>query len=285
MKRQDFRHLERLRVRWAEVDLQKIVFNGHYLMYADTAVAGYWRALAMPYHETMQTLQGDLYVRKATLEYAGSARYDEQLDVGIRCARVGTTSMVFSTAVYRGDTVLVHGELVYVFADPATMTSQPVPDSLRAVFTAFEAGENMVVVQLQPWSEAAAAARTLRAQVLVQEQGLPAELVADPDDEQALHAVARNRFGLVVGTGRALLGGDGQVQIGRMAVLASVRGAGVGRQLLQALSAAAKAQGCTSVLLHAATAAEGFYARQGYSRVGDAFEQAGVRHQAMRRTL
>ena len=43
----DFRFLERLRVRWAEIDAQQIVFNGHYLMYFDTAVAGYWRALAL----------------------------------------------------------------------------------------------------------------------------------------------------------------------------------------------------------------------------------------------
>ena len=49
MKSSDFRFLERLRVRWAEIDAQKIVFNSHYLMYFDTAVAGYWRALAMPY--------------------------------------------------------------------------------------------------------------------------------------------------------------------------------------------------------------------------------------------
>jgi acyl-CoA thioesterase FadM len=37
--RSDFRFLHRLRVRWAEVDLQKIVFNPHYLMYLDTALA------------------------------------------------------------------------------------------------------------------------------------------------------------------------------------------------------------------------------------------------------
>ena len=73
MKRTDFRFLERLRVRWAEVDLQQIVFNGHYLMYFDTAVAGYWRALAMPYASTMHYLGGDLFVRKSTLEYEGSA--------------------------------------------------------------------------------------------------------------------------------------------------------------------------------------------------------------------
>ncbi len=53
MKRSDFRFLDRLRVRWAEIDAQQIVFNGHYLAYFDTAMAGYWRSLAMPYHQTM----------------------------------------------------------------------------------------------------------------------------------------------------------------------------------------------------------------------------------------
>jgi YbgC/YbaW family acyl-CoA thioester hydrolase len=47
--RSDFRCFHRLRVRWAEVDMQKIVFNGHYLMYIDTAMSDYWRALALPY--------------------------------------------------------------------------------------------------------------------------------------------------------------------------------------------------------------------------------------------
>ena len=84
--RSEFRYFDRLRVRWVEVDMQKIVFNGHYLMYFDTAVAGYWRALALPYHETMEMLQGDLYVRRATVEYEGSARYDDQLQVGLRRA-------------------------------------------------------------------------------------------------------------------------------------------------------------------------------------------------------
>ena len=47
MKRADYRFADPLRVRWAEVDLQKIVFNGHYVMYFDTAVAGWWRAMAL----------------------------------------------------------------------------------------------------------------------------------------------------------------------------------------------------------------------------------------------
>ena len=49
MSRAEFRCVSRLRVRWAEVDMQKVVFNGHYLTYIDTAVAEYWRAIGLPY--------------------------------------------------------------------------------------------------------------------------------------------------------------------------------------------------------------------------------------------
>src|SRR6187551_338322 len=118
-KREDFRFFHQLRVRWAEVDMQKIVFNAHYLMYFDTAVADYWRALAMPYEEAMHLLQGDLYVKKATLEF--------------------NSSMQFLGAIFRGEELLITCELVYVFADPATQTSRPVPAPLRAVLTGFEA--------------------------------------------------------------------------------------------------------------------------------------------------
>ncbi|MFY8116511.1 MAG: acyl-CoA thioesterase, partial [Roseateles sp.] len=107
-RRAEFRSFERLRVRWAEIDAQHIVFNGHYLNYIDTAVGAYWRALALPYAQTMAALGGDLFVRKATLEYLDAARYDEQLDVGVRCERVGNSSLTLRCAVFRAEQCLVH---------------------------------------------------------------------------------------------------------------------------------------------------------------------------------
>ena len=139
--RSTFRHFERLRVRWAEVDLQQIVFNGHYLMYFDTAISGWWRAMALPYAPTMAALQGDFFVKKSSLEYHASARLDDLIDVGVRLARFGNSSMLLECAVFRGDALLVSGELVYVFADPATQTSRPIPQAFRDVVGAFEAGE------------------------------------------------------------------------------------------------------------------------------------------------
>ena len=285
MKRSDFRFLETLRVRWSEVDMQKIVFNGHYLMYFDTAVAGYWRALAMPYHDTMVHLQGDLYVRKATLEYEASARYDDQLAVGIRCGRIGNSSLVFSAAVFRGERRLVHGDLVYVFADPATQTSRPVPTALRDLFTAFEAGESMFEVRIGTWSEQGLAAQALRHEVFAAEQGIAAELMSDAADLTAVHALAYNRFGVPLATGRLLKAGPGVAKIGRMATAASVRGAGLGGGVLQALLGAARLRGDREVLLHAQSTAVDFYRRAGFAPHGAVFEEAGVQHQEMRRTL
>ena len=279
--RADFRHFERLRVRWAEVDLQKIVFNGHYLMYLDTAVAGWWRAMALPYQQTMEALGGDLYMRKSTLEYSASARYDDQIEVGIKTARIGNSSILIGGAVFRGEELLVSGELVYVFADPASQTSRPVPAQLREVLTAFEAGEAMVDVQLGTWDRLGREASALRSEVFVQEQKIPAELEWDAADAMALHAVAYNRFDVALATGRLLAHEAGVAKIGRMAVQGSMRGSGIGRAVLDALVQAARERGDARVLLHAQASAVGFYRRAGFSPDGPAFTEAGIAHQAM----
>ena len=283
--RADFRHFERLRVRWAEVDLQKIVFNGHYLMYFDTAVAGYWRALALPYQATMDALGGDLYVRKATLEYQASARYDELIDVGVKTARIGNSSMVLECAVFRGDELLVSGELVYVFANPASQTSLPVPPNLREMLNAFEAGQPMVDVRLADWDSLGREAGAIRRQVFVTEQKIPAELEWDAADAAGLHAVAYNRLGLPLATGRLLDQGAGVAKIGRMAVQAPMRGSGIGRAVLDALLQAARKRGDLEVLLHAQTSAAAFYRRAGFVARGPVFDEAGMPHQQMQQLL
>lgn len=285
MKKSDYRFTERLRVRWAEVDMQKIVFNGHYLMYFDTAMAGYWRALALPYHDAMEQLQGDLYVRKATLEYLGSARYDDVLDVGMRCGRIGNSSLVFDAAVFLGDRRLVHGELVYVFADPATQTSRPVPGGLRELLQAYEAGQDMVRLQVGDWATLGAATRSVRQAVFVQEQGIAANLVFDDADPGAVHAVAFNHLNMPVAAGRLLVATPGVGKVGRMASLAPVRGVGLGRQVLDALMQAARARGDHEVILQAQTRAVPFYLRAGYRLQGPEFQEAGIPHQEMRLTF
>jgi YbgC/YbaW family acyl-CoA thioester hydrolase len=285
MNRQDFRFFHPLRVRWAEVDMQKIVFNAHYLMYFDTAVADYWRALALPYEETMHQLGGDLYVKKASVEYQASARYDDLLDVGVKCARIGNSSLLFQGAIFRGDQLLVTCELVYVFADPDTQRSKPVPEALRAVLQGYEAQEPMLSVKVGSWSELGPHASALRQAVFVQEQGIDPALEWDEQDAHLVHAVVYNRLGQAVAVGRLLQARAQVAKVGRMAVARVLRGAGLGAQVLHALEQHARTRGDIELLLHAQQSAQGFYAKRGYALRGDTFTEAGIAHIEMFKTL
>ena len=285
MRRSDFRFLERLRVRWSEIDAQKIVFNGHYLNYFDTAVAGYWRALALPYAATMATLGGDLFVRKATLEYFASARMDDVLDIGMKCARIGNSSMAFLGTAFRQEEPLVSCELIYVFADIEQRGAQSVPAELRAVLDGFEAGEPMLDVRVGSWRDLEASARPIRAEVFIAEQNIPAEMEWDDADADAVHAVAFNRLGRALATGRMLEHVPGVAKIGRMAVLAFSRHGNVGRAVLDALLDAARARGDREAVLHAQLTAASFYERAGFARRGPEFDEAGIAHVEMLRVL
>lgn len=285
MKRQDFRFAHRLRVRWVEVDMQQIVFNGHYLMYFDTAVTDYWRSLAMPYAATMQQLGGDLYVKKASVEYHASAEMDDFLEVCMRCDRIGNSSMTFVGAIFRGDELLITSELVYVYADPAAKKSLSVPPALRDLLEAFERGEDMVQLHVGAWHDLQKLASPLRTEVFVDEQKVPAEMEWDKDDDTALHCVAVNRMGMPLATGRLLQHAPGVARIGRMAVKKQMRGSVLGRRVLHALMDAAQARGDTQVVLHAQCSAEGFYKRSGFAPHGEVFEEAGISHIEMVRNL
>jgi YbgC/YbaW family acyl-CoA thioester hydrolase len=289
ISRQAFRFSTRLRVRWAEVDLQKIVFNAHYLMYFDTAIADYWRALALPYEETMHQWGGDLYVKKASVEYFGSARYEDQLDVMLKCAKVGNSSIVFHGAIFRADQLLVTCELIYVYADPATQTSQPVPAALRELLTCYEAGDAMTTVKTGTWNDLGADSAKLRIAVFVEEQGIPLDMEWDEADKSALHAVAYNRLNAPLATGRLLptetVNGIATCKLGRMAVHRVMRGSKIGRDVLNALMAAAAARGDQEIVLHAQRNAENFYAKQGFTARGAPFDEVAIPHQEMVKKL
>jgi YbgC/YbaW family acyl-CoA thioester hydrolase len=283
--RTDFRLIHRLRVRWAEVDLQRIVFNPHYLMYIDTAFTEYWRAMAIPYEQIPQTLGGDLYVKKSTLEYHGSARLDDLLDIGVQCSRIGTSSMVFRAAVLRNDVLLVSAELIYVFADPATQTSKPVPPPLRELLQSFEAGVSPINVRVGTWAELGAQASALRREVFVDELGIAHGLEQDAADDTAVHALVCNRMGLALATGRLVQEGPALARIARVAVNRTMRATGFGQVVMHALMQVASERGDTRMVLQSQCSAEGFYTRLGFSPIGEVYEEAGIPHVDLARPL
>ena len=123
--------------------------------------------------------------------------------------------------------------------------------------------------------------RKVRETVFILEQKVPEEEEWDALDPQSHHVLARDADGQPIGTGRL----TPEHKIGRMAVLREWRGRGVGDGLLVALMDRARALGWTEVKLNAQVSALDFYARHGFEAYGERFMEAGIEHQAMRRTL
>ncbi|OEC47538.1 MFS transporter [Pseudomonas sp. 1D4] len=136
--RNAFTFFHPLCVRWAEVDPQGIVFNGHYLTYADVAITEYFRALGVRYPQDLIADGGDFFAVRTLLEYLSPARFDDDLTLGIRTRRLGGSSLTFALGIWRGEEALTSGEIVYVHADATTRASRSLPDWLREKVRDFE---------------------------------------------------------------------------------------------------------------------------------------------------
>lgn len=136
-------------------------------------------------------------------------------------------------------------------------------------------------IQLVSWGEAKAALTAVREAVFIREQGVPSQLEWDGLDDSALHALAEDERSQPIGTARLLENGH----IGRMAVLASWRGRGVGTAMLERVLVAARARGVGAARLHAQTHAVEFYRRLGFEVVSGQFLDAGIPHVTMQRDI
>lgn len=138
MQRDDFKLRHQLRVRWSEVDMQGIVFNGHYLTYADIGITEYFRALTEANGGNSGAKGGDFFAVRTLLEYRAPAENDDLLDVHVRIARLGNSSMLFVIGIYCDGTLLLTGEITYVYADQQTRRPKPIPTRFREAIKAFE---------------------------------------------------------------------------------------------------------------------------------------------------
>jgi acyl-CoA thioester hydrolase len=136
--REQFAFFFQQRVRWAELDPQGIVFNPNYFVYFDTAVGEYMRAIGYGYPAGLSAAGCDMFAVNANATFRGSARYDDDLSIGVRVARIGRTSFSMEIAVYRAQELLVVGTMVYVTASLADKKPVPVPPAFIEAIVAYE---------------------------------------------------------------------------------------------------------------------------------------------------
>ncbi|SHE63240.1 hypothetical protein SAMN04487965_0309 [Microbulbifer donghaiensis] len=129
------------------------------------------------------------------------------------------------------------------------------------------------IIRPADWATERASIRAVREEVFIREQKVDPDIEWDDQEETAQHFLVLED-GVAVGTGRITAAG----KIGRMAILKSVRGSGLGFRLLEAICEYAREAGVNRVYLHAQRHAEGFYSKAGFVADGPEFVEANIPH-------
>lgn len=121
-------YVHHVRIRYGEVDMQRVVFNAHYLAYCDDAADLWFRSIGA----LLEGGEWDVMVKKATITWAGAARVHDDLAIAVSVSRWGTTSFDVRFDGTVGDTPVFTADLTYVAVVTGTTDTVPVPDDFRA---------------------------------------------------------------------------------------------------------------------------------------------------------
>lgn len=146
MARDDFHFVHMLRVRYDEIDGQRIVYNGRYLSYMDIAQAEYFRTgLGLHLYDLADANIFDVATVHAELDYLRSFHLDDLVEIGVRCTAIGTTSLTFAFEMWKaGDPApCFQATAVFVNFDPVHERKRPVPAVVREAIARLEAWERV----------------------------------------------------------------------------------------------------------------------------------------------
>ena len=120
-------------VRYVECDQQGVVFNAHYLTWADEASNHWWAAQGLRWDTVAARV--DPVVRASTLDWTSSARWGDTVTVDAETEKLGRTSVTVRFTVRVEGRVCCVVRNTYVATDDGRST--PWPDDIRV---ALEAG-------------------------------------------------------------------------------------------------------------------------------------------------
>lgn len=119
-------------VRYAECDQQGVVFNGHYLTWADEAATAFMAQLGTPYADLLA--RGlDTSVVASELAWSSPARWGEVVEIDGAVDRLGRTSFAYRLTIRVGERVCCTVHTTYVLVD-VDRRPTPLPDDLRAAW-------------------------------------------------------------------------------------------------------------------------------------------------------
>ena len=126
----DYAFSARTRVGFSDTDAQGVVYYGRYNPYFDLARVEYLRSLGLLHTDA----GGEFVMRANDVEYFAPARFDDELEIHVRVARVGRTSLTYEFAAHRlpDRTLMVTAHQTLVFVNPDVRKPIPIPDEYKA---------------------------------------------------------------------------------------------------------------------------------------------------------
>lgn len=128
---QPFRH--EIRVRYGEVDMQRHVFNAHYLAYVDDACDAWLRAALGDDYLGSGAL--DVVLKRADITWHGAAGHGDVLAIDVAVRRWGRTSFDVGFEGSVGERPVFSAVVTYVSVAPGTTEPTPVPEALRSALS------------------------------------------------------------------------------------------------------------------------------------------------------
>src|SRR5437764_11018761 len=134
-----FKFSARTRVGFSATDAQGIVYYGRYLPYFDLARVEYHRKLGVLGMDIGAEGQ-EFVMRACTIEYLAPAVFDDLIEVYVRMARIGRTSVTYEFAAYRAgdDLLMVTATQTLVLVDLEERKAVPIPDPYKERIRSFE---------------------------------------------------------------------------------------------------------------------------------------------------
>ena len=128
------------RIRYSEVDGQKIVYNSHYLTFLDVSIFEFFDAIGFNQEEYIKETNNEFHTVRAVVEYKAPATLGDTIEVLTRIKKIGNSSITFQQEIYlhQSDKLLATGEIVWVNTNQEKMVPTTVPDYLRQLLKDYQ---------------------------------------------------------------------------------------------------------------------------------------------------
>ena len=128
-------HINKVKVRYSEIDCQKIVYNSHYLTYFDISISELMDDLFNQEKYNKET-NNEFHTVSVNMSFKSSAQLNDNLEIYSAVKQIGNSSLTFIQEIYKenSDELINSAEIVWVNTNQKEHKASPIPQDLKEKF-------------------------------------------------------------------------------------------------------------------------------------------------------